>query len=119
MAVVVSSLFKNTALGSAVYSDRAASRIDQLYTEADEAHRGIFPWETGILFCCQYEALATNGPPVECKRWARVSQTPVGPRLQDGSAAGMESGFLFFHMWKGERPAVQKEHTGSTPPRSL
>ena len=43
MAVVVSSLFKNTALGSAVYSDRGATRIDQLYTEADEAHRGIFP----------------------------------------------------------------------------
>lgn len=82
MAIVSSSLFKNTALRSAVYSDRGATRIDQFHREGEQAHRGIFPWKTGFLALLPMWGLGRKGACcwVQACPWAAGSQTPAGPR---------------------------------------
>ena len=116
MAIVSSSLFKNTALGSTVYSDRGARRIDQFHREAERpsGHTEEFFLERRVfLLCCQCEALAANGPPVDC----RPGRGPrgAGPLRDPGCRTRARSQSWLVHTWVSI-PAFQQAHTSSAAP---
>lgn len=113
MAIVSSSLFENTALRSAVYSDRGATRIGPCHREAEWAHRGIFPCETGFLALLPIWGLGRKG--ACCWLQAAPWAGGAGPLRDRGCrAAGSESVLVLSYV--SQDPAVQQAHTGSPAP---
>ena len=86
------------------------------FTERPSGHTEEFFLERRIfLLCCQCEALAAKGPPVDCRPGR--GRRGAGPLRDPGCRAGARgsSQSWSFHTWVSI-PAFQQARTGSAAP---